>query len=184
MRPLLLRTLAALACAGVFSLPQTYAAAKPDQPDKPNFDGTWILERKGSDSLQPLMMEIGASLPERKLADVIDLKATIHQTEDVMTVTTRGAGVALDENLHLNGRTAPSNLKLLGATSFKTTTAWSADHQQLVSTHQIRTPQGKEGQLIVTRHLINEGKTLVVAFTLNLPGENKTSARQIWQKQV
>ena len=35
-----------------------------------------------------------------------------------------------------------------------------------------------------TRHLINEGKTLVVAFTLNLPGENKTSARQIWQKQV
>ena len=39
MRYLLLRWLAALVCLGVFSLPQTSAAPKPDQPDKPNFSG-------------------------------------------------------------------------------------------------------------------------------------------------
>jgi hypothetical protein len=85
MRHLLLRSLAALGCLGVFSLPQTSAALKPDQPDKPNFSGTWTL----------------------------DLKAS---------------------------------------TSLKARTAWSEDHKQLVATHQIKTKQGKDGQLIIKRY--------------------------------
>jgi len=73
----------------------------------------------------------------------------------------------------------------LGATTLKIRTAWSKDHEQLVATHQIKTKQGKEGQLIVKRYLINEGKTLVVAFTLELNAEPHTiSARQIWHKQA
>jgi len=184
MKPLLLRSLAALVWLGVFSSSQTYAAAKPHHPGKPNFAGSWILERKGSTSLQPLMQEIGAPFHERKLADVISLKANIHQTEHVMTVATRGPGFSLDETLYLNGRTEPSNLNLLGATSNRTTTAWSKDNKELVTTHYIRTKQGKEGQLIVTRYLTNEGKTLVVAFTLRLHGANTTSARQTWQRRA
>jgi hypothetical protein len=183
MKPLLLRSLAALVCVGVFSSPQTYAAAKTHHPDKPNFAGNWVLERKGTTSLQPLMQEIGAPFHERKLADVIDLKADIRQTEHVMTVATRGLGFSLDETLHLNGRTEPSNQNLFGATSNRTKTAWSKD-KELVTTHYIRTKQGKEGQLIVKRYLTNEGKNLVVAFTLRLHGANTTSARQIWQRRA
>jgi hypothetical protein len=184
MRNLLPRWFAALACLGVFSLPQTSAAPKPDQPDKPNFSGTWTLDLKASTSLEPLMKQIGASLLERKYAASARLKATFHQTEHVLTVVTRGPGFALDEILYLNGRTEPSDLKLLGATTLKTRTAWSKDHKQLVATYQIKTKQGKEGQLIVKRYLINEGKTLVVAFTLELNAEpHTTSARQIWHKQ-
>jgi hypothetical protein len=79
----------------------------------------------------------------------------------------------------------PSNLEILGATAIKTRTAWSEDHNQLVAAYQIRTKQGKEGQLIIKRYLINDGKTLVVAFTLRLNVEpDKTSARQIWPKQA
>jgi hypothetical protein len=185
MRHLLLRSLAALACLGVFSLPQTSAAPKPDQPDKPNFRGTWTLDLKASTSLEPLMKQIGASLLERKYAALTRLKATFHQTEQVLTVATRGPGFALDETLYLDGRTERGNLELLGATSLKTNTAWSKDHKQLIATHQIKTKQGKEGQLIIKRHLINEGKTLVVAFTLKLNAEPQTtSAHQIWQKQA
>ena len=47
MRHLLFRSLAALACFGVFSLAQTCAAPKPDQSDKPDFNGTWTLDLKG-----------------------------------------------------------------------------------------------------------------------------------------
>ena len=101
-----------------------------------------------------------------------------------MTVATRGPGFSLDETLYLNGRTEPSNLNLLGATSNRTTTAWSKGNKELVTTHYIRTKQGKEGQLIVTRYLTNEGKTLVVAFTLRLHGANTTSARQTWQRRA
>ena len=183
MRHLLLRSLAALACLGFFSLPQTSAAPQPDQQDKPNFSGTWKLDLKASTSVEPLMKQIGANLFEQKYAVWIRLKATIHQTENVLTVATRGLGFALDRTLYLDGRTDPSNKQLLGATALKTRTAWSEDQKQLVETHQIKTKQGKEGELVIKRYLINDGKNMVLAFTVKLNAEPQiTSARQIWHK--
>src|SRR5580692_3836760 len=125
MRYLLLRSVAALACLGVFSPSQTSAAPKPDQPDKPNLSGAWMLDLKASTSVEPLMKQIGAGLLERKYATSTKLKATFHQTEQVLTIATRGPGFALDETLYLDGRTDPSNQQLLGATALKTRTAWS-----------------------------------------------------------
>ena len=183
MRHLLLRSLAALACLGVFSLPQTSAAPQPNQPDKPNFSGTWTLDLKASTSVEPLMRQIGASLFEQKYAASITLKATVLQTENVLTVATRGLGFALDRTLYLDGRTDPSNQQLLGATALKTRTAWSEDQKQLIETHQIKTRQGKEGELIIKRYLINDGKNMVLAFTVRLNAEPQiTSARQVWHK--
>ena len=186
MKHLPLRSLAILAYCGIFGLPQTSAAPKPDQSDKPDVSGTWILDHKASTSLDPLMKRIGAGFLERKYADSAKLKATIHQTEQVITVATRGPGdFALDENLYLDERSHPSNLQLLGATCLTARTAWSEDHKNLVVTYQIKTTQGKEGQLIVKRYLINEGKTEVAVFTLQLNAEpDQISARQIWPKQA
>ena len=185
MRHLLFRSLAALACFGVFSLAQTSAAPKTDQSDKPDFNGTWTLDLKASTSVEPLMKQIGASLFERKYAASIRLKATVHQTEQVLTVATRGLGFALDRTLYLDGRTDPSNQQLLGATALKTRTAWSEDQTQLVETHQIKTRQGKEGQLIIKRYLTDDGKSLVALYSLQLNAESaEISARQIWHKQA
>jgi hypothetical protein len=132
------------------------------------------------------MERIGASLLERKSAGSGKLKATIQQTEQVITVATRGPGdFALDETLYPDGRSHETNLHLLGATCLTARTAWSEDHKNLVVTYQIKTKQGKEGQLIVKRYLINEGKTEVAVFTLQLNAEpDQISARQIWPKQA
>jgi hypothetical protein len=54
------------------------------------------------------MKQIGAGLPEQKYATSTRLKATFHQTEQVLTIATRGPGFALDETLYLDGRTDPS----------------------------------------------------------------------------
>jgi len=62
VRYVLLRALAALVCLGVLSLSQTSAAPKPDQPDKPNLSGIWILDLEASTSVGPLMKQIGAGL--------------------------------------------------------------------------------------------------------------------------
>ena len=52
-------------------------------------------------------------------------------------------------------------------------------------TYQIKTKQGQEGQLIVTRYLMNEGKTEIVVFTLELTTEpSQISARQVWHKEA
>jgi hypothetical protein len=138
----------------------------PDQSDKPDFNGTWTLDLKASASLEPIMKKVGAGLLERKFAFLTNLKANIQQTEQVIAVATRGLGFALDETLYPDGRSYPSNLELLGANCLAASTAWSRDQKQLVVTYQIKTKQGKEGQLIVTRYLVNEGKTEVVVFTL------------------
>jgi hypothetical protein len=185
MRYLLLRALAALVCLGALSLSQTSAAAKLDQAHKPNLSGNWILDLKASTSVGPLMKQIGAGLLDRGYAAVTKLKASVHQTEEVLTIAARGPGFALDQTLYLDGRTDTRSQELLGATAVKTRTAWSEDRNRIVATHQIKTRQGKQGQLIITRYLINEGKNLVVVYTLKLDTEpDKTSARQIWDKQI
>ena len=184
MRQAVLGSLAALAWLALFDLPQTLATAKPDQSDKPNFSGTWTLDLQASTSLEPMMNQIGANILDRKYVAQTGLKATLNQTEDALTVATRGPGFALDQTLYLDGRSDSSNVQLLGATSVNAKTAWSKDSKQLVETHQIKTKQGKDGQLTIKRDLIDQGKTLVVTFNLKLNAEpDETSARQIWHKQ-
>ena len=73
MRYLLLRWLAALVCLSVFSVRQTSAAPKSDQPDDPNFSGAWALDLKASTSFETLMKQIGAGLLERKYAASVKL---------------------------------------------------------------------------------------------------------------
>ena len=182
MKHFLLRSLAALAWLGVFSPTQSSAAPQPE-PDKLNLTGAWTLDLKASTSLEALMTRMGASLLERKYAAWTTLTAALHQTEKVLTIDARGPGFALDETLYLDGRSYSSNLQVLGATSVNTTTVWSKDYKQLVETHQIKTKEGKEGQLIIKRYLINDGKNMVLAFTVKLNAEPQiTSARQIWHK--
>ena len=185
MRHLLLRSLAGLVCFGAFSSPRTASATQPAQLDKPNFNGTWALDLKASASLEPIMQQVGASLLERAFAARTNLKATFRQTQEIITVATRGPGFALDETLYLDGRSHPTTIKILGATSMYSRTVWSKDNAQLVATYQIKTKQGEAGQLIIVRYLIDEGKTEVVAFTLQLNTRpNQLSARQIWRKQA
>ena len=121
MRQLLFRSLAALVCLGVLSLSQTSAAPKPT--DKPNLSGIWILDLKASTSVGPLMKQIGAGLLDRTYAASTKLKATVRQTEQVLTIAARGPGFAFDETLYLDGRTDTSSQQLLGATTLKTRTA-------------------------------------------------------------
>ena len=185
MRKLLLSSLAALTWFAVCSPLQSSAITGSLQSNKPDLSGTWTLDLAASTSLDPLMNQIGASLFDRKYAAWTRLTATLNQTEDTLTVATRGLGFALDQTLYLDGRTDTGKLGLLGATSLNAKTAWSKDNKQLVETHQIRTKQGKDGNLIIKRYLIDQGKSLVVVFSLKLNAEpSEISARQIWRKQA
>jgi hypothetical protein len=152
---------------------------------KPDFNGTWALDHRASSSLEPLMQKIGAGFLVRKSAAVVPLKATFHQSEDVVTVAIRAPGFSLDEILYLDGRSHPTNIALIGATTLTSSAVWSKDYQKLISTYQIKTKQGKEGKLIIKRYLINGTESKGVVFTLRLNGQpDQISATQIWNKQA
>lgn len=184
MSAALLRWFTLIICFGIFSQSPATATHKPKQADRPDFSGNWTLDLQASGSLEPLMRQIAASPIDIKYATSTSLKATLRQTDDVLTVATRGPAFALDQTLYLDGRSDSGNLQLLGATSVNTKTAWSKDDKQLVETHQIKTKEGKEGELIIKRYLIDEGKTLVVAYALQLGANQTEAARQIWRKQA
>ncbi|HEX6564506.1 MAG TPA: hypothetical protein VF020_09495 [Chthoniobacterales bacterium] len=180
----LLRWATFFTCFGFLGWPSTSAAADPNKAEKPDFSGNWTLDLQASSSLEPLMKRIEASPVDLKYASSTTLKATLHQTQDVLTVATRGPAFALDQTLYLDGRSDPAGLQLLGATSINTTAAWSKDYKELIETHQIKTKQGKEGQLTIKRYLANGGASLIVVFMLKLKAESdQVSARQIWHKQ-
>jgi hypothetical protein len=175
--------LAAVAFFSALSPPRVFATTKPDEADKPNFSGAWVLDLQASTSFDALMTQIGAGFLDRKYASHVRLKATLNQTADVLTIAARGPGFAFNETLYLDGRNDPSNLQILGATSVNAKTVWGKHHKKLVETHHIRTKQGKVGELTIKRSLIDEGKTLVAVYTLKLEEEQQeTSARQVWRK--
>jgi len=181
----MLRSLASVAFVGVLSLPQIASASKPGHPDKPNFNGNWGLDRRASTSIEPLMKHMGASYLQRKFATSANLRATYRQTAQVLTIAVRGAAIAMDETLHLDGRTERRRQEILGVTSVRIRTAWSKDHKELVETRQIETNQGQSGQLIIKRNLRDQEKSMVVAFSIKLGGEpNATACRQVCHKQA
>jgi hypothetical protein len=181
----LLRSLAALACFGIFSLPGLQLLPSPiHQTNRiSKAPGRWTLsigftrtpdEGNRSHSPRTKIRHLGQAC--RHLPPIRPSYNGRYP---------RPGGFALDETLYLDGRSVPTNLQPLGATALKTRTIWSKDSKQLVSTYQIRTKQGKEGQLVIKRYLINEGKTEVVDYNLQLDGgPDKISARQLWQKQA
>ena len=185
MRNLLLRLLAAIAGLGICSLPSASAATKPDQHDKANLSGAWVVDLQASTSLDPLMTQIGAGFLDRKYAAHVKLKARLQQTADVLTIAAHGPGFAFNQTLYLDGRNDTSHLQILGATSVNAKTVWSKDSKQLVETHHIRTKKGGDGELTIKRSLADDGKAVVVVMSLKLEDESPpTSARQIWRKQA
>ena len=183
IRHFLLCALAVATGFGVLSPPRTFATTKSTQADRPNFTGAWVLDLQSSTSLDALMTQIGAGFIDRKYAAHVKLKATLQQTGDILTIAARGPGFALDQTLYLDGRNDPSSFQILGATSVNTKTVWSKHDKKIVEMHRIRTKQGKEGELTIKRNLADEGKSVVVVYTLKLDQEPApTSARQIWRK--
>jgi hypothetical protein len=184
MKQIMLNSLVILTWFAVIIPSPTSGVVESIQLNKPNLSGTWTLDLNASTSLEALMNQIGASLLDRKYAASTRLTATLNQTGYILMIGTRGPGFTLNQTLYLDGRIDTGSLILLGATSLNTKAAWSEDNKQLVETHQIKTQQGKDGILIIKRYLMDQGKTLVVVFSLKLNAEiYQSSARQIWRKQ-
>jgi len=147
-----------------------------------NFSGVWSLDLKASDSPEQMMKRMGVPWIERKLAASTKLEATYHQTEHLLTVTTRAPGFSRVETFHLDGRVEEKNEKRTGPYTIRT--AWSKDRKQLISTSSFRTKNGRNAELIVARKLTNGGQTLVLTQTLKIPGEpDGPPVHRVWQKK-
>ena len=67
-----------------------------------NFNGTWVLDLKASDSPEPMLKRMGVSALERKLAASTRLESTYSQSGNLLTITTRGPAFSRTEHFRLD----------------------------------------------------------------------------------
>jgi hypothetical protein len=101
-----------------------------------NFNGTWVLDLKASDSLEPMLKRMGVSALERKLAGSIKLESTYRQSANLLTITTRRLGFSRTEDLRLDDRPETKTEKITGPYTIRT--SWSHHGQELISTSTFR----------------------------------------------
>jgi hypothetical protein len=148
-----------------------------------NFNGTWVLDLKASDSPEPLMKRIGVSVFERKLAASTKLEATYSQSGDLLTITTRGPAFSRTEHLRLDGHAETKTEKRTGPYTIRT--SWAHHGKELISTSTFRTKNRRNAELIVARKLIDGGKTLVLSQTLKVEGEPPEPVlHRIWRRKA
>jgi hypothetical protein len=148
-----------------------------------NFNGTWVLDLKASDSPEPMMKRMGVSVFERKIAASTKLEATYNQSGDLLTITTRGPAFLRTERLRLDGHPETKTEKHTGPYTIRT--SWAHHGKELISTSTFRTKNGRNAELIVARKLIDGGKTLVLSQRLKVEGEPPEPVlRRIWRRKA
>ena len=148
-----------------------------------NFDGTWVLDLKASDSPEPMLKRMGVSALERKLAGSAKLDSTYTRSGNLLTITTRGPAFSRTEHLRLDGHPETKTEKQTGPYTIRT--SWSHHGKELISTSAFRTKNGKNAELIVARRVADGGNTLVLSQTLKIEGEPKEPVvRRVWRRKA
>ena len=148
-----------------------------------NFNGTWVLDLKASDSPEPMMKRMGVSALERKLAASTKLESSYSQSGNLLTITTRGPAFSRTEHLHLDGHPETKTEKQAGTYTIRT--SWAHHGKELISTSTFRTKAGKNAELIVVRKLADGGNTLVLSQTLKIEGEPREPVvHRIWRRKA
>jgi hypothetical protein len=147
-----------------------------------DFSGTWVVDLKASDSPEPILKRLGASWLQRKLAPLLKVEATYHQTKERLTIVTRAPAFSRTEEFWLDGRPLAKMESLTGP--YTERTFWSADGTRLISTSTFRTKDGKDARLRVARRLADGGGTLLLSETLDVAGEPpQPVVRRVWHRK-
>ena len=148
-----------------------------------NFNGTWVLDLKASDSPEPMLKRMGVSALERKLAASTRLESTYSQSGNLLTITTRGPAFSRTEHFRLDGHPETKTEKRTGPYTIRT--SWSHHGKELISTSTFQTKNGKHAELIVARKMVDGGNTLVLSQTLKIEGEAQEPVlHRIWRRKT
>ena len=150
---------------------------------KVNFNGTWVLDLKASDSPAAMMKRTGVSGLERKLAASTKLESTYSQPGNLLTITTQGPAFSRTELLRLDGHPETKTEKRTGPYTIRT--SWAHHGKELISTSTFRTKNGKNAELIVTRKLADSENTLVLGQRSKIEGESPEPVmHRVWRRKA
>lgn len=152
----------------------TAARAQP----RPDFRGSWVLDRQASESLEPLLEAQGVPALERKVVARLNVILKVEQTSQrvkIVFITPLASDV---EDLPTDGQAGEREVPFLGTVRFHS--AWSEDGKVLITRSEAR-----EGTVSATvRRYLDEGKRFVHATTVVGADGRTFSARRVFRKKA
>lgn len=125
-----------------------------------DFSGTWVLDLKASDSMEPILKARGVSWMKRKAVNGLKVTQTITQSGNQVTVETSASSKTRRTTMEVDGETRTVKNDQGSA---EVRHAW--DGEALVSTSTMELDKG-EGTVTTRRSLSEDGQTLKQTITL------------------
>jgi len=145
-----------------------------------NFTGEWVLDLKGSESIDHILKALGRSWVDRQLVHRTPVTQNITQDSNKLIVQNVAAKMLTKtEVFSWDGNLSVRESDTYAQGKVKLSNKW--DQNKLVTETQLNA-QGKEATLISTRYLENES-TMILNLQLKFAdGTGLTAARRIFKK--
>jgi len=157
------------------------ALAEPSEPaPEVDFSGSWVLDERLSQPMDPIFALQDMSWAVRKAAASFDSKARISQSADRLTVTFDNLLGEQRQELFFDG--APHTTVNPAGVPTTFTSAW-ADGVRLVASGSLKSEEGQEGTLTEVRTLSEDGQVMTVRVQVTLSGGETASAARAYRRQ-
>ena len=148
---------------------------------RPDFTGTWALDKAASDSMDPVFQLQGISWAKRKLGANLDAKQEISQHEDNLVIVFDNLVGNVTQKLYFDGVPRASVNPAGHDATF--TSSWSQDGKFLVATGPVKTHDGTTAITTERRSLSPDGRTLTLHVEVALPDGRKAAVNRVFRKQ-
>ena len=148
-----------------------------------DFTGTWDLDLPASRSkaLDEIMKLQGLNWVERTVAGQTSVRHCIRQESNlVLRVDIRSSLQNRSEIQYLDGRETMSVNRR--GEPIPTTTSWTNEGAKIVTTAPVKTGDGRSGQVLVSRWLGKDGKTMYLGTEYRLKGQPPLEAVRVFHK--
>ncbi|MEL6345856.1 MAG: lipocalin/fatty-acid binding family protein [Myxococcota bacterium] len=142
-----------------------------------DYSGTWVLDLKSSDSLEPLLKAQGANMMMRRAADRLVVTQTITQDDNQVTVKNESSFRTNTDVLQVDGET-----RTVEGDRGEVQTRHSWEGEVLVSNMTMPMAKG-QGTMNVRRILSEDGATLTQRITVNTPAGETHVINRVFKRQ-
>jgi len=141
-----------------------------------DLQGTWEIDLKASDSLDPLLKAQGVSWVKRKAANGLKVTQTLARDGDQVTLSVVSSASSRDETLSVDGE-----LRTVEGENGTMQVRHSWDGDVLVTVQETETPEGT-ATVTTRREASDDGATLTQRITLQTPGGETITVDRIFRR--
>ena len=142
-----------------------------------DFRGQWLLDKKASDSMEPLLEAQGIPSFERRVYCALTVTLSIEQSKDALTIRFKTPVASNEEEIKTDLSTHEREVPYLGKVAHKS--EWLEGGRVLMTHTEVKSSK-QAGT--VQRYLEDKGQTLINLVTLTTADGRTLKAKRVFRK--